>query len=381
MGKANPRHSKSQFSLALNSIPLLLKNVCRSYFLLLFTLISFAQFPFIALAQGYKPPRILFILDASAQVNDQQYRNAENIILNTMDSIYRINTEAEFALRVYGHLYQIAQNKCDDNQLEVNFSKRNYAQMSLRLGSLQRKGISSAKFALQHSLQQDFASYERYRYVIVLITASISVCDGDICDISTLVENKNLSCEPLIISLNNNNVNWDCVGKCLRGNDSLITQIIDHCRKILDPRDKSYTSTYGMNHLKQDIISINPSSPTRQIDKLIPIAALPINAFQIKTSRIKPKIFGSLLHPAIPTGIGYLKVSENQTGGKITLYYQKLPDTTYNPLQQHKSAYLQNKLIIQLNTGNYRIVYYINAINYTKDFVIKQDMITEIKLQ
>jgi hypothetical protein len=92
----------------------------------------------IAMAQAVpdvKSPRILILLDESSSMvekwgNEKRYQVADRIILDLMDSVYKVNDQVEFSLRVFGHQYTVPENNCYDTKNEVMFSKDNYTQMS-----------------------------------------------------------------------------------------------------------------------------------------------------------------------------------------------------------------------------------------------------------
>jgi hypothetical protein len=116
---------------------MLARGVLLSLFIALLPIISLAQ-----KKDEFKQPRILVLLDgSSSMVNEwtagkQRFSAAGDIILRLMDSIYSVNRDVEFSLRVYGHEHGVPENNCFDTRREVIFSKNNYTQMSLRLASL-----------------------------------------------------------------------------------------------------------------------------------------------------------------------------------------------------------------------------------------------------
>lgn len=352
-------------------------------------LLLFLLLPIIVSAEDYKPPRILFILDASSQISIEQYKIAETIILGMMDRIYQMNTEAEFALRAYGHQYPAAQNQCDDNQLEVPFSKSNYGQMSLRLSSLQHKGISSAKLAMEHSFQRDFTRQDHYHYAIVLITGSGSSCDEDVCTISGLVKDKTLSCEPLVITLGNNKVNWNCIGRQVSSNTAVIPIAIEHYKSILAARDRSFTSNYGFNLIKQKEQSLSETKEVSAealtqaqdtMDRLISVYTQPTQSVIIEAPTITIINIDST-KTITDNGFGYIKVGENLSAQNIRLYFQNGNASNYILFDHLNISSLLNGQIIWIRSGYYKIEYTIDGnIKRSKRLHIKNNMVTEIKL-
>ena len=93
-----------------------------------------ALLPLLSQAQKkdeYKQPRILILLDGSSSMvnkwsgEQNRFSAAGEIILRLMDSIYKVNDQVEFSLRVYGHEHNVPENNCYDTRREVIFSKNN----------------------------------------------------------------------------------------------------------------------------------------------------------------------------------------------------------------------------------------------------------------
>lgn len=177
-------------------------------FLLSLLLVSFfwnrvsAQNP-----NDYKQPRILILLDGSSSMvqnwaNDQtRFQVAGKVILNLMDSIYRINPNVEFSLRVYGHQHGVPDNNCFDTRREVMFSRNNLTQMAFRLESLKPIGVSPIAFSLKEAAENDFVNEREYAYSLVLITDGGESCGGDICAVVRDLLARKIEFKPYIISL------------------------------------------------------------------------------------------------------------------------------------------------------------------------------------
>lgn len=174
--------------------------------------------------EEYKQPRVLILLDgSSSMVNEwtkgkKRFDVAGEIILSLMDSIYRLNRDVEFGLRLYGHQHGVPENNCYDTRREVMFSKDNYTQMSLRLASIQPIGVSPIAYSLKVAAENDFVNDRDYVYSLVLITDGGESCGGDICDVvKTLIEKK-IQFKPYIISLVDYaplKSQYDCMGNYL----------------------------------------------------------------------------------------------------------------------------------------------------------------------
>ncbi len=154
-----------------------------------------------------KQPRILILLDGSSSMmqpwsdDDSRFKAAGKIIIHLMDSIYRINDQVEFALRVYGHQSPVQQNDCFDTRQEVVFSKNNLTQMYLRLNSLSPRGVSPIAFSLKEAAERDLSGEQQNAYSIILITDGGESCNGDICDVVQRLLDKKIFFKPYILSL------------------------------------------------------------------------------------------------------------------------------------------------------------------------------------
>ncbi len=154
-----------------------------------------------------KQPRILILLDGSSsmmqpwQNDDTRFKAAGKIIINLMDSIYRINDQVEFALRIYGHQSPVQENNCFDTRQEVVFSKNNRTQMYLRLSSLSPRGVSPIAFSLKEAAERDLLGEQQNAYSIILITDGGESCNGDICDVVQKLLDRKIFFKPYILSL------------------------------------------------------------------------------------------------------------------------------------------------------------------------------------
>lgn len=171
-----------------------------------------------------KEPRILILLDGSSSMlqdwaqNQSRFKAASDIILTLIDSIYKVNNQVEFALRVYGHQRPAQDNYCYDTKLEVMFSKDNYTQMQLRLADLHPYGVTPIAYSLQQAAEQDMLSEDRYNYSLVLITDGGESCGGNICDVVKKLLDKKISFKPYILSLVDYaplKEQYNCLGKYL----------------------------------------------------------------------------------------------------------------------------------------------------------------------
>jgi hypothetical protein len=154
-----------------------------------------------------KQPRILILLDGSSSMsqpwanNDPRFKVAGSIVSALMDSIYLVNDQVEFGLRVYGHQFPAQENICTDTRREVPFSKDNRTQMNLRLASLHPYGVSPIAFSLKQAAEYDLVDEVRNAYSIILITDGGESCNGKICDVVQELLQKKIFFKPYILGL------------------------------------------------------------------------------------------------------------------------------------------------------------------------------------
>lgn len=193
----------------------------KSLLVLVFIFYCNTQF---AQTNDVKQPRILILLDGSSSMNyewtggESRFKAASRIILALMDSMYKINKDVEFALRVYGHQYPSQDNNCFDTRLEVMFSKDNIDQMGMRLAALKPIGVSPIALSLKEAAEWDFEKPLRNTYSLILVTDGAESCGGNICDVVKQLLEKKIDFKPYILSLVDNQSlknGYDCLGTYL----------------------------------------------------------------------------------------------------------------------------------------------------------------------
>lgn len=197
----------------------------RIHIVVLYIVLLFV--PGILLAQKEekeKNPRILILLDGSSSMlhewtkDNIRFEAAAKIIDRLMDSVYAVNPEVEFALRVYGHQSPTSANNCFDSKLEVMFSRDNYTQMQLRLAALHPLGISPIAYSIQKAAEQDMPNLRDNKYSLILITDGGESCEGDICKVVEELLRKKIDFKPYILSLVDYaplRKQYDCMGEYL----------------------------------------------------------------------------------------------------------------------------------------------------------------------
>ncbi|XZF13218.1 hypothetical protein ACTHGU_15630 [Chitinophagaceae bacterium MMS25-I14] len=194
-----------------------------------------------------KQPRILILLDGSSSMlqpwskDVSRFKTAGRIITTLMDSIYQLNDQVEFSLRVYGHQYPVQENNCFDTKNEVMFSKDNRAQMALRLASLHPMGVSPIAFSLKEAAETDLGDELHNAYSIILITDGGESCKGNICDVAKTLLEKKIYFKPYILSMVDYTPlkqEYDCLGSYLTVSkepeiSTAVQTIIESYRKAL----------------------------------------------------------------------------------------------------------------------------------------------------
>lgn len=184
-----------------------------------------------------KQPRILILLDGSASMlqpwnaKDSRFTTAGRIVTTLMDSIYKVNNQVEFALRVYGHQSPVQDNNCTDTRREVMFSKDNLTQMFLRLHSLHPAGVSPIAYSLKEAAENDLVDEQHNAYAIILITDGGESCNGNICEIAKMLLEKKIFFRPYVLSLVDYaplHQQYDCLGTYMQvADESNITPTIN----------------------------------------------------------------------------------------------------------------------------------------------------------
>ena len=169
------------------------------------------------LSQEPQLTRILFLYDASQSMYGQWQSGtkmdvAKKLLSELVDSL-RKEERIELALHVYGHLKKFPPQDCDDNRLEIPFSKNNHDQIIAKLGTIKPSGTTPIARSLEEC-ERDFPD-NKARNVIVLITDGIEECSGDPCAVSKALQLKGIMLKPFVIGIGNNadyQKTFDCVG-------------------------------------------------------------------------------------------------------------------------------------------------------------------------
>jgi hypothetical protein len=130
-----------------------------------------------------------------------KYKVAEEIILKLMDSVYTMNPNVEFSLRVFGSQSTVPENDCHDTRNEVPFEKGNRQRMELRLDDIKPLGVTSIAYSLKQAALNDLVDVAHNAYSIILVTDGGESCGGNICEVMKMLISNKVFFKPYIIGL------------------------------------------------------------------------------------------------------------------------------------------------------------------------------------
>lgn len=230
--------------------------------------------------------RILILLDGSSSMTQKwvsgriKYSAAQEVILRIIDSVYAVNNQVQFGLRMFGHQHTVPEHNCYDTRMEVFFSPDNRAQMSLRLQDIQPVGITPIAFALTEAANKDIIDEVHYAYSIILITDGGESCGGDICDVMKKLLASKVYFKPYIVSLENDaglRSSYSCMGDYLQVTSdgeipAAVKKIVDALRPVIKIKKVDYseikTSARSTSAAEKVIVPPPKKTVLRKIDSL-----------------------------------------------------------------------------------------------------------------
>ncbi len=224
----------------------------------------------------------------SWQGSQTRFTAADVLIQKLMDSVYAVDPNVEFGLRVYGHQFPYPENNCFDTRREVSFSKNNRTQMELRLAALRPAGVSPIAFSLLRAAEEDLVNEQQYSYSVILITDGGESCNGDLCAVARELEKRSVFFKPYIISLVNYaplEQQYKCLGTYLtvtQKNDipRTIGQIVETYRPALKLLAKGETPipTAAVTPVvvpKPVVVPAVPKPVVIEVPKPVPVPVVP----------------------------------------------------------------------------------------------------------
>jgi hypothetical protein len=224
----------------------------------------------------YTTSRILILLDRSSSMiqawsgGKSKSKAADQLILKLMDSIYAINPDVEFSLRVFGHQYTVPEQNCHDTKNEVPFQKDNRTRMAYRLEDIKPLGVTSIAYSLQEAAEHDLVDEANNAYSILLITDGGESCGGDICEVMKRLVNNKIFFKPYIISLEDFaplKATYACMGNYLQVlKDGDITPaigvIVDAFKPVLRIKTKDFKELQTIAANAPSVLKVNvPVTP------------------------------------------------------------------------------------------------------------------------
>lgn len=174
--------------------------------------------------------RVLFILDGSGSMVEQwqgesKWEMAVTTLSNLIDSFEQVNKDFEIGIRVLGHQYPKAMQRCDDTKLEIPFSKElTFQKVNTTLKQIHPKGYTPLAYSLAES-EKDFTDVVKTQNVVVLITDGLENCNGNPCEVAERLREKNIFINPYIIGLGIDSLksqNLECIGKYIDAKNKLV---------------------------------------------------------------------------------------------------------------------------------------------------------------
>lgn len=186
---------------------------------------------------------------------------ARNILLQIVDSIYAINNEVEFGVRLYGSQFPAQEKNCTDSRLLVDFNLQNVNQIKQSLKYVSPIGWSPIAYSLKRAAYGEINNTASYDYSIIFITDGGESCNGDICDTYLKLLKEKVSVTPYIIGLDKNTTlktYYDCLGKyvsVLETTDipKAVKLIVDENKLLTDKKKElNLTTVFSNSPVKVD---------------------------------------------------------------------------------------------------------------------------------
>ena len=225
--------------------------------------------------------RILILLDESSSMiqpwasGKEKYKAAHEIIMRLMDSVYAVNNQVEFSLRVFGHQHPVSENDCYDTKNEVAFSKDNRSQMAARLDDIHPLGVTPIAFALTEAAEKDIVDENHNAYSIILITDGGESCGGDICEVMKKLIRYKVYFKPYIVSLENDpslRTTYACMGDFLQVTKEkdipkAVSAIVESFRPVIKLNAEEYKQMQNIAANAPSVLGVN--KPTIKTDTAI----------------------------------------------------------------------------------------------------------------
>lgn len=371
------------------------KNTVTRFLALLITLISYADSVSAQSAPG-EQHRILIVLNGSQRTlntwsdKENNYQVSSRIISSLIDSLYQINDEVEFGLRVYGHQQSFRERDCYDSKREVMFSRDTRAQMKLRLTDIKPKGIAPLSFAISEANSYDISTTDQYIYSVIFVTDGSIDCGAEAC--AKMKElRKKLKFTPYVVQVSANEQfrnDYNCLGEFLTiKNEENIRYAIGHIvqayRKILPPKKPEATTTK-----KQSRPAFEPLGNTKTKTAPTPPAQAKKDSISVDTLKTGRVATTPPVHAIIISKNSKIKSEpENKNGhailmnisriNHIAIYEDGAPDNS--PTKDIFPVGLDTQKV-ELKPGFYKLIYMLYGYQLGLNFTVEQGKETEVWL-
>ena len=327
-------------------------------------------------------PRILFLVDGSSsmleswQANQIRFKAAGKIIDQIVDSIYKVNPNVEFGLRVYGHQHTAQENNCFDTKLEVPFGKSNATQLFLRMNSLKPLGVSPIAYSLKEAAENDLINTSNYNYSLILITDGGESCNGNICEVVKLLLEKKIKFQPYIIGLINYQpleLQYACLGTYLKvTNDAEATLATNtilqaYKPKFLVPELKTTTAEDYLSGLKANM---NEIKPINRIAFLKIVIAPKLNLVKLLANK-KPLLPSDTSDEAMEKKIDTIFLTQINSLNKLPYVHLAFENTVLKPYWLSTIKLLVPETPVEIDT---LALAYLSSIKKLRSFEIKYNI-------
>ena len=327
-------------------------------------------------------PRILFLVDGSSsmleswQANQIRFKAAGKIIDQIVDSIYKVNPNVEFGLRVYGHQHTAQENNCFDTKLEVPFGKSNATQLFLRMNSLKPLGVSPIAYSLKEAAENDLINTSNYNYSLILITDGGESCNGNICEVVKLLLEKKIKFQPYIIGLINYQpleLQYACLGTYLKvTNDAEATLATNtilqaYKPKFLVPELKTTSAEDYLSGLKANM---NEIKPINKIAYFKIVIAPKLNQIKLLANK-KPLLLSDTSDEAMERKIDTIFLTQINSLNKLPYVHLAFENTVLKPYWLSTIKLLVPETPVEIDT---LALAYLSSIKKLRSFEIKYNI-------
>ena len=327
-------------------------------------------------------PRILFLVDGSSsmleswQANQIRFKAAGKIIDQIVDSIYKVNPNVEFGLRVYGHQHTAQENNCFDTKLEVPFGKSNATQLFLRMNSLKPLGVSPIAYSLKEAAENDLINTSNYNYSLILITDGGESCNGNICEVVKLLLEKKIKFQPYIIGLINYQpleLQYACLGTYLKVTNDAEATLATHTilqaykPKFLVPELKTTTAEDYLSGLKANM---NEIKPINRIAYFKIVIAPKLNQIKLLANK-KPLLLSDSSDEAMERKIDTIFLTQINSLNKLPYVHLAFENTVLKPYWLSTIKLLVPETPVEVDT---LALAYLSSIKKLRSFEIKYNI-------